>query len=100
MRCTHNEETDSLFTWERKVEMIVHNLMQLNPAVDPATGELHPKLRGRLPHMLESFTQVRGGGGPRGSRVCGVSPEERVETGRRGRLPWRRDVLWNGGFVN
>jgi hypothetical protein len=43
---------------ERKVELLVHQLMQISPAVD-AEGKLAPRLQGgRLPHMLESFHQV------------------------------------------
>jgi hypothetical protein len=58
VKVTHNDETADLFVWDRKIEMIVHTLMQKAPIVDPSSGEMCPELKGRLPFMLESFTQV------------------------------------------
>lgn len=56
MACLHNDEVKPLFVWERKIEMLVHSLMQATPNVD-AEGNLHPRIKS-LTHMLESFSQV------------------------------------------
>ena len=57
MMCNHNDEPQALFIWERKIELLVHTLMQQAiPNVD-SKGKLHPRLR-NLVHMLESFSQV------------------------------------------
>jgi hypothetical protein len=60
VECEYNGASERLFVVEKKVELLVHQLMQISPTLDD-DGELAPRLRGgRVPHMLEAFHQVSG----------------------------------------
>ncbi|KAK3236329.1 hypothetical protein CYMTET_53523 [Cymbomonas tetramitiformis] len=55
--CRRSDTWQSLFLWERRFELIVHQLLELHPSVD-SEGKLHPRLRG-LMQRIEDFALVR-----------------------------------------